>query len=608
MKWVSLNIVNYHQFKDFDLLLTYPEGHPKAKKPLDQICFIGQTGTGKTTILRLLFIIGKLIVGNKNELNELELENGSIIKGQIDLDGTIFSIEVRYEDSKPKITFFKAGVEINIADLHQHFLSAPLNSKTLFFPAEMQEVFNVFIGESNYAIKSKIKNIQAEIDSLFLNKQTQVNNCIQSIVQSVRQFMPALPPNLQPLINNINNISNTIAQQYQIYLTSLKSTDPIQIRNSYPNLRVTILSLVQQLVQQAVGITNQLSQSKSPLVTKVDDLYDLIDSLLFAIVKVPKEFTEHYQRVFANVDNRLTEMFPSVSISDRAINFSNFNPEDLWHDLISDVISYRKQRMLKSSKLTDILNIHSPDSSEFRQELEEFKKWESENPNPLINIAEECLNPLLSRFMVKVRTEQDLDDFEKINYIQLESFDGQIIPHNLFSTGTKQIILTVLPLYKLQAMDSVILFDEPERSLYPDMQFILIDYYTKKISALRNQWFFATHSPIVAAAFEPWEIVELRFNSEGKVEREKYYKNSNKVENYFIYPKYLEWNSILDKVFDFKEKGNPDRLLKLERLIYLRKRIENPQSTATPEDLAEIKTEYFELAKLLDWPLNEAHK
>ena len=47
MKICSLNIVNYKQFKDLKLDLTYPLGHKKEGKPLDKICIIGQSGTGK---------------------------------------------------------------------------------------------------------------------------------------------------------------------------------------------------------------------------------------------------------------------------------------------------------------------------------------------------------------------------------------------------------------------------------------------------------------------------------------------------------------------------------------------------------------------------------
>ena len=47
----KIEIKNHYQFKDFKIDLTYPAGHKKAGKPLEKVCFIGQSGTGKTTLL-----------------------------------------------------------------------------------------------------------------------------------------------------------------------------------------------------------------------------------------------------------------------------------------------------------------------------------------------------------------------------------------------------------------------------------------------------------------------------------------------------------------------------------------------------------------------------
>ncbi len=54
MKISKIHISKYHQFEDFELELTYPKGHEKEGQPLDKVCFIGQSGTGKTTLLELI--------------------------------------------------------------------------------------------------------------------------------------------------------------------------------------------------------------------------------------------------------------------------------------------------------------------------------------------------------------------------------------------------------------------------------------------------------------------------------------------------------------------------------------------------------------------------
>ena len=54
MKITKISISDFHQFQNFELDLTYPKGHDKVGKPLDKVCFIGQSGTGKTTILEMI--------------------------------------------------------------------------------------------------------------------------------------------------------------------------------------------------------------------------------------------------------------------------------------------------------------------------------------------------------------------------------------------------------------------------------------------------------------------------------------------------------------------------------------------------------------------------
>ena len=69
MKITKIEIKNYHQFKNFSIDLTYPQGHSKAGKPLDKICFIGQSGTGKSTIIELIY---KKLINNNTEHAKIE--------------------------------------------------------------------------------------------------------------------------------------------------------------------------------------------------------------------------------------------------------------------------------------------------------------------------------------------------------------------------------------------------------------------------------------------------------------------------------------------------------------------------------------------------------
>ena len=54
MKITKIHLKDFHQFKDLTIDLTYPKGHKKEGQPLDRVCFIGQSGTGKTSLLELM--------------------------------------------------------------------------------------------------------------------------------------------------------------------------------------------------------------------------------------------------------------------------------------------------------------------------------------------------------------------------------------------------------------------------------------------------------------------------------------------------------------------------------------------------------------------------
>lgn len=121
-----------------------------------------------------------------------------------------------------------------------------------------------------------------------------------------------------------------------------------------------------------------------------------------------------------------------------------------------------------------------------------------------------------------------------------------------------------MPLYLLKPKHTIVLFDEPERSLYPDLQRFIIDFYSSLTEDC--QFFYATHSPIIASSFEPWEIVELKFDEEGHVYRELYYEGENHVDKYKYNPRYMRWDDILQRIFDMENDGSILRKEKLDEL------------------------------------------
>lgn len=184
--------------------------------------------------------------------------------------------------------------------------------------------------------------------------------------------------------------------------------------------------------------------------------------------------------------------------------FDNNIDENIWLKILNEYIIYLKNFTQKMSEL-----IHKGLISDTKKLEKEYKIWEKENPKKLLDFAEK-LNPIL----IKIGLE--IDKVDTTFSIPIKNIrKDEIVQINDLSTGTKQLLLTSLPLYELNTKDSIILIDEPERSLYPDMQMDLMEYYQNL--APEAQFIVATHSPFIAASFEPEERFILYFDEEGKV-------------------------------------------------------------------------------------------
>jgi hypothetical protein len=172
--------------------------------------------------------------------------------------------------------------------------------------------------------------------------------------------------------------------------------------------------------------------------------------------------------------------------------------------LLINILNYRKKFTQKMSEL-----IHQGLIANAKKLDSEFQKWQKDNPNVLELFAEN-FNPILEKLNLEV-------DLVNTGYsIPIKNIrNDEVFPFQDTSTGTKQLLLTFLPLYSLDTKDSIVLIDEPERSLYPDLQMELMEHYQNL--APEAQFIVATHSPFIAASFEPEERFILYFDEKGKV-------------------------------------------------------------------------------------------
>jgi ABC-type lipoprotein export system ATPase subunit len=451
MKIKEIYIKDFRQFKDFTLNLTYPAGHAKAGEPLEKVCFIGQSGTGKTTLLKIMYMM-RIPMDWKEKLSASSFEL---------INQVAFTATNKNNDE------IKAAFKENATD--KYALSESM--WTEFFDSKY----------SYSEILSPLGNIS--------DKQL----------------------NAAKFLQNSLNLNEKI-----IYFPS--------------NLK-----------------------------------YDL-----------KKEFKTN-----------LKQFNPK-----KAFDFSKDNISQLW-DIIAEDIKKHHETLLAIRQ--DIsFAAESGDISLIESKVIKLKEWEVNNYNPVKKLAENCINPLISHFKLRVKEDFSFEQKEDIGFIKLETFEGIEVPNESWSTGTQQIILSALPLYLLSPEDSTILFDEPESSLYPDLQRVIINYYQNLTKD--SQFFYATHSPIIASSFEPWEIVELKFDDNGHVYREKYYEGENHVNNYYIDPRYLTFDLMLKKVFDMKYTNGDMRYEALSEYEMLKnqldklKKEEKLQTTEAKEIYARFKT------------------
>ena len=125
------------------------------------------------------------------------------------------------------------------------------------------------------------------------------------------------------------------------------------------------------------------------------------------------------------------------------------------------------------------------------------------------------------------------------------------------------------------------MFDEVENSLFPDIQRIIIDHYTKL--APNNQFFYATHSPIIASSFEPCERFILYFDNEGNV----------KVKN-GVAPQGDDPNDLLKKDFGVENLMQSKGIEKYHEYLSLKTEVRNETEELKKKELMLKMTEIGE--------------
>ncbi len=164
------------------------------------------------------------------------------------------------------------------------------------------------------------------------------------------------------------------------------------------------------------------------------------------------------------------------------------------------------------------------------------------------------------------------------------------VNYNQLSTGIRNFIFRLGHIFTLyfnrEIKNGILLIDEPENSLFPDFLYDLVDTYLGIIQ--NTQLFMATHSPIIAAQFEPCERVILEFGENGKV----YARKGNS-------PAGDDPNDLLIRDFGVRNILGKEGVKKWERYIELKILIKHETDTTVKQQLMQ---EFMKIGQAYNFP------
>ncbi|MEL6694716.1 MAG: AAA family ATPase [Bacteroidota bacterium] len=220
----------------------------------------------------------------------------------------------------------------------------------------------------------------------------------------------------------------------------------------------------------------------------------------------------------------------------------------------------------------------------------------------LYNILDSEFQKVLSPFLdiLNLEIDNNLDRSINSKLLVVKTKSGKILDFDELSSGIRKVLRVVVFFKVRLPRESILLVDEPENSFFPDIQSKLVDLYTSL--AKKSQFLFATHSPIIASDFDPWEVIDLEFDSDGYVIRNEHLKDKEKgwhIDNFDYNPKWLTYQGIYRRFFDLDAVSHPDRADKLTEAALLKAESEKLQKEGKIEEARKKFDAYVTLSQQL---------
>lgn len=283
---------------------------------------------------------------------------------------------------------------------------------------------------------------------------------------------------------------------------------------------------------------------------------------------------------------------PNVTVNEALLLSKNF---PYYHIISSDTLNdfWKLLIYLIKKRESDFLTFQKREENldkTVRTVQEEFDK---KSPRILTEIAK-----LWDKILGKAGLEFDVEGASnpiQLNdnlqaYIRLKGTEKNI-PYSQLSTGIRNFIFRVGHIFTLYFNRNIergfLLLDEPENSLHPDFLYDLVDIYTGIIQ--NTQFFVATHNPIIAAQFEPYERFILEFDEQGAVHAKR---GTTPVGD--------DPNDLLMQDFGVRNLLGKEGIKKWERYVELKNLIQREGNKANKVQLLE---EFLSIGQAYNFPL-----